>query len=243
MDKSTEKILKLVSEKDWTDYCVMRQRWYDDGREDTLRIDYLLDADSVVFDVGAYQGGWTADLLKRCGVIPAAVYLFEPVFEFHQTASKRFENTPQIKVLNFALSDRDGEAFIDVDGGSSSLHLSGETLTKTQDIVGFIQQERLAKIDLIVDDGSHNPVHQVLTIKMLFPLLGPKGIYICEDIRQDGGCDPASIRNSLTESGYKFEMKEFRAKPEFADLSKPADTMWIVLRAEENVKKFRGDKC
>lgn len=36
--------------------------------------------------------------------------------------------------------------------------------------------------DLIVDDGSHEPEHQVLSARVLVPLLAPDGIYIIEDV-------------------------------------------------------------
>jgi len=36
--------------------------------------------------------------------------------------------------------------------------------------------------DIIIDDGSHHPAHQKLTLETLFPFLNPGGIYICEDI-------------------------------------------------------------
>ena len=47
--------------------------------------------------------------------------------------------------------------------------------------------------DLIVDDGSHVPEHQVNTAKILVPLLAPNGIYVIEDVwpypSQVGWCD------------------------------------------------------
>jgi hypothetical protein len=36
--------------------------------------------------------------------------------------------------------------------------------------------------DLIVDDGSHNENHQVISFKTLWKLVKPNGIYIIEDI-------------------------------------------------------------
>lgn len=36
--------------------------------------------------------------------------------------------------------------------------------------------------DLIIDDGSHDPAHQVLTAGMFVPLLGPRGLYVIEDL-------------------------------------------------------------
>jgi hypothetical protein len=36
--------------------------------------------------------------------------------------------------------------------------------------------------DLIVDDGCHVPEVQILTARILFPLLAPRGIYVIEDV-------------------------------------------------------------
>jgi len=36
--------------------------------------------------------------------------------------------------------------------------------------------------DLIIDDGSHIPMHQLTTFKHLFPTLRPGGLYILEDV-------------------------------------------------------------
>lgn len=37
-------------------------------------------------------------------------------------------------------------------------------------------------IDIVIDDGSHLPEHQITTLEMLLPRLEPAGVYICEDI-------------------------------------------------------------
>lgn len=37
--------------------------------------------------------------------------------------------------------------------------------------------------DLIIDDASHNPEHQILAANTLYSLLAPNGIYIIEDVR------------------------------------------------------------
>jgi len=36
--------------------------------------------------------------------------------------------------------------------------------------------------DIIIDDGSHCPEHQILTFETLFPLMRSNGIYVCEDM-------------------------------------------------------------
>jgi hypothetical protein len=58
------------------------------------------------------------------------------------------------------------------------------------------------RMDLIIDDGSHNPEHQVLSAKVLIPLLlDPKGIYVIEDVRA-----PNQVTCQLP---YKCEVQEF----------------------------------
>ena len=48
--------------------------------------------------------------------------------------------------------------------------------------------------DLIVDDGSHLPQHQVLTAQELLPLLAPSGVYIIEDVDHPELVTPYLIR-------------------------------------------------
>jgi hypothetical protein len=46
------------------------------------------------------------------------------------------------------------------------------------------------KFDIIIDDGSHNPKHQILTYKLFFPLiLKNEGIYIVEDLFESKNFD------------------------------------------------------
>jgi hypothetical protein len=46
--------------------------------------------------------------------------------------------------------------------------------------------ERVPQIDIVIDDGSHVPEHQVATLEALLPHISNGGVYICEDI---GGAD------------------------------------------------------
>lgn len=42
--------------------------------------------------------------------------------------------------------------------------------------------ENSPAIDVVIDDGSHHPHHQVVTLEGLLPHIRPGGVYICEDI-------------------------------------------------------------
>lgn len=49
-------------------------------------------------------------------------------------------------------------------------------------------KRKIPKLDIVVDDGSHRPAHQILTLQKLLPHLRAGGVYICEDVH--GGTNP-----------------------------------------------------
>jgi hypothetical protein len=58
----------------------------------------------------------------------------------------------------------------------------------------------LGKFDLIVDDGSHVPKHQVLTAHTLIPYLAHKGVYVLEDIWPD--CRPHVLMDQMPDISW-----------------------------------------
>lgn len=53
-------------------------------------------------------------------------------------------------------------------------------------IAEFIGKHPDPNFDIIIDDGSHLPDHQQITLEMLFPHLKPGGIYFIEDLHEFG---------------------------------------------------------
>ena len=43
-------------------------------------------------------------------------------------------------------------------------------------------KQQVDSLDIVIDDGSHLPEHQIVTFEELLPHLRPGGIYLCEDI-------------------------------------------------------------
>jgi hypothetical protein len=58
------------------------------------------------------------------------------------------------------------------------------------------------QFDVIVDDGSHEIAHQVITANALLPFVAPKGVYIIEDITYD--CTPETVTDLIvTPPGFQ----------------------------------------
>lgn len=59
--------------------------------------------------------------------------------------------------------------------------------------------------DLIVDDGSHEPAHQIFSAQVMLPYLTPDGVYVIEDIEPD--CQPQLIGNPIIAERKNFTWK------------------------------------
>jgi hypothetical protein len=73
------------------------------------------------------------------------------------------------------------------------------------DLLRIVKPTRVIGYDLIVDDGSHEPAHQIFTAKVLLPYLSDDGIYVIEDIEPD--CQPDLIWDPIL-----LERPEFRVE-------------------------------
>lgn len=100
------------------------KRWFAEKCDATLRLDYPLTANSIVLDVGGYEGNWAAQIHERYG---CTIHVFEPVPAFADNIAARFHGNPKIIVHRFGLSDRTGSSVISLDHDSTSVHKSKGT--------------------------------------------------------------------------------------------------------------------
>ncbi len=69
--------------------------------------------------------------------------------------------------------------------------------------------EKWGPFDIVLDDGSHEMSHQILTFETLFPLLNENGVFICEDCH--------SSYSSRYNGGYKKNDTFIEYSKNFAD--------------------------
>lgn len=43
-------------------------------------------------------------------------------------------------------------------------------------------RQQVPRIDVLIDDGGHEPEQQIVTLEEMLPYLSPGGVYVCEDI-------------------------------------------------------------
>lgn len=131
----------------------------------SLRLDYTLNSNSIVFDVGGYKGDWAKDIYCMYG---CQVYIFEPVERFAYEIKRRFKNNERIHICNFGLSDQNKEITMSLDGNSSSEYTNCEkkVMVEMKNIVDFINYNKIEKIDLIkinIEGGEYPLLEKIIS--------------------------------------------------------------------------------
>ena len=94
-----------------------QDRWLADNGDYTLRLNYPLNSDSVVVDLGGYRGDFANNIHSKFN---CNVYVFEPFKDFYNVIEGRFKSNEKIKVFNYGISDKTStENFYFCNDGSS----------------------------------------------------------------------------------------------------------------------------
>lgn len=141
-----------------------KEVWFRDGAEMTLRLDYDLDENSVVFDVGGYEGHWASDIFGR---FCCTIYIFEPVKHFADGIAKRFERNKKIHSQRVGLAGESKSLSITVDAyASSTFKGRGESqIIELMDAVQFIDQHNIPRIDLMkvnIEGGEYELLERLI---------------------------------------------------------------------------------
>jgi len=116
-----------------------------------LRLDYVLDKNDVVLDVGGYIGDFAVAVSDKFG---CQVDVFEPVAQYANEIEARVASKNNIHVIQAGLGGRDRTETITVEGLGSSVFIEGrddeikETI-KIISIVDYIESKGYASIGLI----------------------------------------------------------------------------------------------
>jgi FkbM family methyltransferase len=122
--------------------------WLAANGDKTFRLDYPLNRDSIVLDVGGFEGQWTSDIFSR---YLCRIHIFEPVPEFANRIARRFAANDRIKLHRLALGARSGDVALTVKGDASSVFLKGGERVTIQVIAAesVFESELIDEVDLM----------------------------------------------------------------------------------------------
>lgn len=127
----------------------------------------------------------------------ALSHKWQHYFDIYERYFAKFVGKP-VRILEIGVQDGgslhmwreyfgDQATIIGVDISPHSKKLEGEGFQieiGDQGSPEFLQalKDKIGEVDIIVDDGSHRPRHQILALNELFPILREGGYFLCEDV-------------------------------------------------------------
>jgi len=97
---------------------LMVRKWHADGGDYAFRFNYDLSDQSIVLDLGGYEGQWASDLFAR---YQCPIFIFEPVAAFANRIRDRFAKNKTIQVHQYGLGDVSRSEEISIAGDGSSV--------------------------------------------------------------------------------------------------------------------------
>ena len=132
--------------------------WFANRGDSTHRLNYNLSTDSIVFDLGGYEGDFTKKIYEK---FKCNVYCFEPVEKFYEKLNEQFKHINKIKVFNYGISELDREEEISLLNDGSSIFRDGKEKQKIllKNFSNVLEDLNITKIDLIkinIEGGEYS---------------------------------------------------------------------------------------
>ena len=187
------------------------KRWFADRGDETLRLNYPLDKQSIVFDVGGYLGDYAQAIHRKFG---CRVYLFEPVPKFYDQCVSRFSGNPSITCFNYGLSSTSGFFSINLNNNESSFKKADDTgvkeVAEVRAFPSVVTELGLENIDLIkmnIEGGEFDLLPSILTSGLIGKV---KYIQVqFHDFQADAAVARTRIRSALQKTHREMWNYEF----------------------------------
>lgn len=92
--------------------------WHRSNGNSTLRMQYKLNEDSVVFDIGGYEGWYSEQLYNKFN---CNIYIFEPYKPFYDVLEQKFRGNDKVRTFNYGIDDKADTKELFISGDSSSV--------------------------------------------------------------------------------------------------------------------------
>ncbi len=171
------------------------EQWYAANGDKTLRLTYPLTPESIVFDVGGFEGQWASDIFAK---YQPTIHIFEPVKKFATDIRERFARNDNIHVHTIGLSDTTEKASIALTDDRSSVFVH-DAAREVVDMVrasDFLRENNIAHIDLLklnIEGGEyplledlikHDFIQNIDNIQVQFHSFAPNAVERMNAIRQ-----------------------------------------------------------
>ncbi len=148
-----------------------KELWYSINGDSTLRVEYDLNENSIVFDVGGYEGDWAAEISARYN---PTIFVFEPVSVYYKKLISRFGKNKKIKnlfyglagenkQLTFSILDQSSSAFKEKENYST--RDEGKETVSLKSFTDTCKELNITHIDLLktnIEGGEYELLEQII---------------------------------------------------------------------------------
>jgi FkbM family methyltransferase len=143
-----------------------QRKWLNDKGDQRLRLNYNLNVDSFVIDLGGYEGKWSNEINER---YKCSIYIFEPANSFYLNIEKRFSSNSKIKVFNFGLASKNASEKLFLQDNGSSTHTGSNKnnfeIIVLKEAATFFVENKIEKIDLMkinIEGGEYDLLEHLI---------------------------------------------------------------------------------
>ena len=124
------------------------QRWFKDMGDSTHILNYNLNENSNIIDLGGYTGIWAQFMIDKYN---PNVYILEPVFNFYSGMVSKFSDNNKVRLMNVGIGvkNENGILYLSNDGTSSNLTKGKSIDVKFNDFKTILEVWNLASVDLL----------------------------------------------------------------------------------------------
>jgi FkbM family methyltransferase len=139
--------------------------WFKARGDETLRLNYNLDENSIVFDLGGFEGKWASDIFNKYA---CRIFVFEPVPEYFYQIRKRFQKNQKVSVFNFGLDKENRTAKLSLLGNGTSMFKRGarQIDVKLVKAADFMDEQGIDRIDLMkinIEGGEYDLLDHLIS--------------------------------------------------------------------------------
>jgi FkbM family methyltransferase len=193
------------------------QRWSADGGDYAMRFSYDLNRDSLVLDLGGYQGQWTSDLFSR---FCCKIEVFEPVAAFAQHIRERFRYNDSVRVHQYGLGGSTRTEVMGLSADSSSLfrELPQTEAVQIIDVAEWFDRESIGCVGLMkinIEGAEYELLERLVETDLIRRIESIQVQF--HEIRGDSAARMEAIQTRLSESHvptyqYRFVWENWRRK-------------------------------
>lgn len=124
------------------------EEWKSCNGDNTKLIDYDLNSESKILELGGYDGTWIRKIISK---YDPHVFVIEPVPHFFNRVESEFSINPKFKISNVGVSEKNGEGKIYLNGDSTSIHVdNGNSIDiKLQTMEKILEEFGIEYVDLV----------------------------------------------------------------------------------------------